>query len=420
MIIKVENVGCIQETSIKIGEHITVLSGGCHVGKSLVLKIMYMILNSLSSRGEAIGSKIEESIRSKLKTLDIKEGQITLIPPILGSPEIRISLSGDRITDRWVRNDFSPFNSITYIETPLILQDFNFIRNSLFSRSQTYPSGKTIDLPPWKLNLINKLQINAESEFYLSDSLLAVYDLIKQTIKGEIIYDYNQDSYMFYKEDMPPVRMLHTPSGVKSFGLLQALIKANAIDGNTALLIDDVELHLSPEWQLAYANVLVKLAKIGVQIIVSTHSSCMVEALSTYSSEKQTKFYHVEETNEGSVFNDLSDKLVLQDTLQNKQKHINRIIKLGEFASLIKKFLGGNILDGEFDKQVQKIASELVPDSDLYKYSDEQLARCFQNLSALTLDELFCEFQDRWNDGKGYIVLIRLICKKLIDRVPNN
>ena len=207
----------------------------------------------------------------------------------------------------------------TYIETPLIIQDFNFIRNSLFSRSQIYAVSsirprRTIDLPYWKEDTVNKLQRNSEIESEIQDGMPDIYELIKKTIKGEITYDDNQNDYIFRKEGIEtPVKMTNTATGIKSFGLLQSLIQASAISSQSVLIIDEPEVHLHPKWQLEYAKVLVKLAEVGVPVIVSSHSPYMIEALKTYSADSdikdQTKFYYAEMTEEGSIFNDCSDNL---------------------------------------------------------------------------------------------------------------
>lgn len=207
----------------------------------------------------------------------------------------------------------------TYIETPLIIQDFNFIRNSLFGRFQIYSASsirprRTIDLPYWKEDTVNKLQRNSEIESLVQAGMPDIYELIRKIIKGEIIYDDNQNDYIFWKEGIETsVKMTNTATGIKSFGLLQSLIQASAISSHSVLIIDEPEVHLHPKWQLEYAKILIKLAEVGVPVIVSSHSPYMIEALKTYSADSdiknQTKFYYAEMTDEGSIFNDCSDDL---------------------------------------------------------------------------------------------------------------
>ena len=57
------------------------------------------------------------------------------------------------------------------------------------------------------------------------------------------------------------------------------------------IVLDEPEIHLHPEWQLIYAEIIVLLQKkFNFHIIVTTHSSHFMEALELYS-----KKYDIEE-----------------------------------------------------------------------------------------------------------------------------
>ncbi len=79
------------------------------------------------------------------------------------------------------------------------------------------------------------------------------------------------------------------------------------------MIIDEPEVHLHPSWEIAYANILVALAKQGVKIVISSHSPYVVEAVAKYSKEAQisekTKFYLGEQNNGASTFRDVSNDL---------------------------------------------------------------------------------------------------------------
>jgi predicted ATPase len=61
------------------------------------------------------------------------------------------------------------------------------------------------------------------------------------------------------------------------------------------ILLDEPEVHLHPNWQLKYAEIITLLVKNNINILVTTHSSYMLEALERYAEkykiEDKTNFY---------------------------------------------------------------------------------------------------------------------------------
>ena len=91
-------------------------------------------------------------------------------------------------------------------------------------------------------------------------------------------------------------------SGVKSFNILQLLAQGGFVGGVSKLLIvDEPENHLHPEWQLKYAELIVSLVAKGANIMLTSHSPYMIEALYYYAKqcldENKVAFYYTEQTN---------------------------------------------------------------------------------------------------------------------------
>ena len=62
------------------------------------------------------------------------------------------------------------------------------------------------------------------------------------------------------------------------------------------MIFDEPENHLHPKWQLKFAEVIVKIVKSGVKILVNSHSPYMIEALQRYSDKDKiiANFYLAE------------------------------------------------------------------------------------------------------------------------------
>ncbi|MGL4448681.1 MAG: AAA family ATPase [Shewanella sp.] len=166
----------------------------------------------------------------------------------------------------------------TFIDSPLILN-----QHDLLIRSQTLLDieQRRAGLPYTTLHtkdLFNKLiapllpvaQIAPETALLLAE--------IETLITGEISYERRDRDFVFQR-GTESISIKNTASGIKVFGLLQILLANEFIRKNTVLILDEPENHLHPKWQLKLAAMLVKLVECGVQVVISSHSPYLIEAL---------------------------------------------------------------------------------------------------------------------------------------------
>ena len=64
-----------------------------------------------------------------------------------------------------------------------------------------------------------------------------------------------------------------TAMGVINLGILALLIERGVLDAGTFLFIDEPESHLHPRWQHIMAETLFELSRLGVHVVIATHSS---------------------------------------------------------------------------------------------------------------------------------------------------
>ena len=90
-------------------------------------------------------------------------------------------------------------------------------------------------------------------------------------------------------------------------------MKMSFLNERHLLIIDEPESNLHPEWQLKYANIIIKLSKYGIPILITTHSPYMVQALSFYARKENltdgVKFYLANKVEGLSEFEDVSNDL---------------------------------------------------------------------------------------------------------------
>ena len=134
---------------------------------------------------------------------------------------------------------------------------------------------------------------------------------IEAIINGQVVLI--NDALYFKDHHGHTHPIINVASGIKSFGILQLLTAGKTLTNNSLLIIDEPEVHLHPEWQLKYAEVLLALAKAGVKVLVTSHSSYMIQALVTYAQKEalteQTHVYWGEIEAQGSVFEEVTHDL---------------------------------------------------------------------------------------------------------------
>ena len=125
-------------------------------------------------------------------------------------------------------------------------------------------------------------------------------------MNGDSIFDdkFFSGGFKYKRNDGKIFDLLDCATGIKSFAILQMLLKNGFLGKDTMLVLDEPESHLHPQWIVEYANLIVLLQKqIGVKFFVATHSSDLVSAV-RYIAEKENclknvSFYLAEENVDG-------------------------------------------------------------------------------------------------------------------------
>jgi predicted ATPase len=275
-------------------------------------------VNSIFQENESRNSKVIKSIRTIFKSefsnqinniygdegrIEVYEGDNKIISITLKNNEIIYDKTN-------VLDDIFPFDSSIFIETPFILtfKDELELSNIYHVDDLLYKLMKP--------NLNNeKTKLN-----------------ISEIVGGEIYFDEEIDKFLFKKKMDDKKVIFHisnTASGTKSLGILQILETAGEFNKNLLLVIDEPEVHLHPNWQIEYAQILIKLVENGVKVLVTSHSPYLIEAIDKYSKnsriEKDVRFYLSELNQNGNAL--IVDKTKDKDEIFDKlSKPFERLI----------------------------------------------------------------------------------------------
>ena len=111
-----------------------------------------------------------------------------------------------------------------------------------------------------------------------------------EIIQGDVVVEeglYSADDFKFKRNDGSVFNLLDVATGIKSFSILQLLLKNGILTDKTLLIIDEPESNLHPQWIIEYARIIVMLNKeLGVKFFLASHNPDMVSAI-RYISEKE-------------------------------------------------------------------------------------------------------------------------------------
>ena len=100
-------------------------------------------------------------------------------------------------------------------------------------------------------------------------------------------------------------------TGLKTFIVLKRLLYTGHLEENGLLILDEPEVHLHPQWQIIFAEIIVLLQKeFGMHILLTTHSPYFLRAIEVYSAKYQIadkcKYYLADLENEDAFFEDVT------------------------------------------------------------------------------------------------------------------
>jgi len=276
-------------------------------------------------------SNIEEAQKSAFKKVLISEfkGKISTQNDLNQMTSIKINEGKNKVIDIELLNDeiqsFSlvdelSFSDATFIESPIVLQlsetvgtsktyfeEFNFDDISRRMRSNVPLHIKDLD---------NKLKIASYEDdlFESEDSVNKLLLTLSSIIDGNFQYFRKEIDFKYTSKEGKIFDSLNTATGFKAFGIIQMLLKNSIINKTSLLILDEPEVHLHPKWQLKYAEMIVELVRNDINVLVSSHSPYMIQALIKYARDNEditdkSNFYLAQKEEDYSTFENVNEDL---------------------------------------------------------------------------------------------------------------
>lgn len=203
--------------------------------------------------------EIKLQIKNKDITIPIEENRVTGVMP-------NVELRTEAI----------------YLDDPFVL-DVQKVRYGVFRNVSSYPDHR--DHLKNKL-FFNKRKANIVDEIVVNNKFEKIYRKIHSVCSGDMVRDRPSD-WGYKKAGSDQVLDLRNLStGLKTFVILKTLLTNGAIEQNGTIILDEPEIHLHPEWQLLFAELIVLIQKeFGMHILLNTHSPYFLNAIEVYAAK---------------------------------------------------------------------------------------------------------------------------------------
>ena len=211
-----------------------------------------------------------------------------------------------------IKNEHFLNTEIVYIDDPFILDDLtdelfvrNAIKNTDYNTIYNHKNYLKYKLIQKKGSLVDEIILNSKLEkFYLK---------LNELFEGDIILS-NRGNYVYRRKNKGnELNLINLSAGLKSFAVLKMLFINNTLQQNGTIILDEPEIHLHPEWQIKFAELIVLLQKeFKMHILLTTHSPYFLKAIQVYSKKykisNKCKYYMSELDGEQAILVDKTNK----------------------------------------------------------------------------------------------------------------
>lgn len=178
---------------------------------------------------------------------------------------------------------YNILNNAFYIDNPFIVDDLNEINNWRFASNRLKDhiiSALSIEKQDLMDGVINTVSAQ--------EKLKDIYRILEKVVAGEITQNVNGDYYFYSKKlkNQIQIKINNLSTGLKSFVLIKMLLEKGELNERDVLILDEPEIHLHPQWQIYYAELIVLLQKeFDLTIIITTHSPYFIDAIEVFSAK---------------------------------------------------------------------------------------------------------------------------------------
>lgn len=378
--INIRNIGCIRNLHLDFNENMNIICGPNSIGKTTIIESvasMFMcgrpsVKRNVTSETGSIHAKVEVDGSIKENSIEVRkfdpnESEPTNSFADMASKVISIKVSRnfrysklEAIPSDQNRSQYDLWNEVISGVTFDGVKGW-FVNRYLYSAHKGTLSEEQIS----NFHLAKKCFSIINDQYHFSRVMGATNDIMVHTPQGEIYFEYLSSGFKSI------IYLLFSTIKEIEFRFKEYNLKAEYFDG--IILIDEIEIHLHPEWQEKITSIL-KSTFPNAQFILTTHSPHVIQT----ADPNQIVALHLDEDNNVTLRVDLQTNQygfkgwtveeILYDVMGMKT------MRSESYRKLMDKF--GNAIDEENEEKATYIFSEL--DKLLHPHNPQRKLLSFQ------------------------------------------
>lgn len=244
---------------------------------NLIVRIIEIL--QISDRiifNSVVSKKLNAEFSGQLLNVDSQsEGSISLQ---VQKEKLSILVSEDSVSVSGL--DYSLHTEAIYIDDPFLMDKIAFRRNRrkiIYADHQDHLINKFFD---------ENFYTSVIDEIVVDNKFKKIFEKLTSVCEGKLIRQKNGLLAFQQKNSDVALSVNNLSTGLKTFVILKTLLENGVIEQNGTIILDEPEIHLHPEWQLLFAEIIVLLNKeFGVNILLNTHSPYFLRAIQVYSAK---------------------------------------------------------------------------------------------------------------------------------------
>jgi len=233
-------------------------------------------------------------------------GEITLT--IKNNP-IHIKIFENEIQE--AKGEINLRTEAVYIDSPFILDDTQMLIHPVDNNAkQLYNHRNHLKNKIYKKNQ----DTNIITKIMVSEKFDAIFNKVNVNFDGYFLNP-RRPTIQFKKTgEIKPLNIKNLSTGMKTFLIIKMLLLNETIQHNGTIILDEPEIHLHPEWQLLFAELIVLIQKeFNMHILMTTHSPYFLRAIQIYAAKHEVvdkcKYYLADLIDDEAYIKDVSDDI---------------------------------------------------------------------------------------------------------------
>ena len=232
----------------------------------------------------------EDLIRKKFarKFKDEFNDQISYIGNIERKSEVSLTIKDNTTNVLFEDNKVIKIENLINLEKQPVYIDNPFILDEICSAYEFNVHTRVlrnhrIDLEKLLVDSLTSQDPGIVHELVTEQKFSEIIEKIKEVSKSELRATSSEITAVL-PEMSEPLNLKNVSAGLKTFLLIKTLVDRSILEDDGTLILDEPEIHIHPEWQLKFAEIIVLLQKeYNMHILLTTHSPYFMEAIEVFS-----------------------------------------------------------------------------------------------------------------------------------------